>query len=529
MDHVRAVLLHPAEMTTDAMLNRHGVQQLIEQEGIPLAVTTPGEVSGFDLAAGDVLVAAECESFSTREEEAIVALADDLPLVWCGLPREDASPELLAMLGISDAEYSRDGLLRRLSLQDHAVTRGLGREHEARLKLKHVAHLGGQTRIEGCEAMTISLMDGTKLGPGLVLADERPRRAVFAFPLGLFFAVTTGRHIDIRRDAEWLDWPVMAYIDVLRRVLRECLRWAAPEASLVRTRYWPTVDGEHPAGVMSLTHDLCGYSEAGVRWICEVCEEYGVPTTFFDMPPIRLDAGEVGDHCIALHVSDDTPQEAIDEGLRELRERHGREIIGWRRHGATRIESYPDIWRRIRGAGIEWSNTWPTQSHPNRATCSPCGVACRLPYDIMDLETGERLDLLELPIFDTDDADRLAAIAYGMRLTWEQFAEVVERRLDHAAKHGGVAGYLLHGWTAGAATEAGRNAGAADARRMMTHIIEQARARGMAIMDGDEMYRWWTFRRNCRIEFGPDGPEIIRPDESREIELEVFPPLSTET
>lgn len=525
MDLIRAVVTHPGEMTVDAKLNLLGTQQLLEQEGVPLLVVPAGGLETADLRSGDVLVVAELECLTDGEEAAIADAARDAPLIFAGVPREGASAEFLGLLGITRSEYSRDGLLRHLLLRDHDLTMGLGRPHEARLKLKHVSHLTKGTEIAGYEMLTIGLADGMRLAPGLALRDESPRRAIFTFPVGHLFALSTGRHISRRLDHEWLDWPVMAYIDVLRVILRKLLRWSRPSVALMRPYYWPVSSGVRPAGVLSLTHDLCGYSEEGVRWICEVCAEKGVPTTFFDKPPARLDAGEVGEHCIALHVGDEAMQEEIDEGIREFEELHGRTILGWRRHGRTSEESYPGIWRRIEEGGIVWSNTWPAQSHPNRSTCSPCGTGNRLPHDVMDVERGERMGLLELPIFDTDDADRLGSIGYGMRLTWDEFAEVVAKRLDHAAKHGLVAGYLLHGWTAGVGEESGTRFGANEAREMLPHIIDEARSRGMTVMDGDEMYRWWTFRRGCEIHMSGEGPRLVTRGDEFEAELEVFPAM----
>jgi hypothetical protein len=143
----------------------------------------------------------------------------------------------------------------------------------------------------------------------------------------------------------------------------------------------------------------------------------------------------------------------------------------------------------------------------------------------MDVETGARIGLLELPTFDTDDADRLGAIGYGMRLNWEEFAAVAEKRLDHAAKHGLVAGYLIHGWTAGVEEESGTRYGAKDAQRMLPHIIDEAHARGMAAMGGDEMYRWWTFRRQCELDCSGDSPRLVTPGDEFEAEIEVFPAM----
>ncbi|MEA3403180.1 MAG: hypothetical protein U9R79_18200 [Armatimonadota bacterium] len=525
MDHIRAVLTHPEEMSVEARLNLHGVQQLLEQEGLPLAVCVATELQSHDWQAGDVLVVAEQECLTAAAEAAICVVASDRPLVWCGLPREDASPDLMRLLGIAGIGTSREGLLRRLELGEHPICAPFDLDAERRLKVKHIPHLQDQQRrIAGEPVLSLSLMDGHALGPGLVVREERPRRAVWTFPPGLLFALATCRHIDIRVDAEWLDWPLMTYADTLRGILRETIRWSLPELPLARKALWPRIDGRRPTAVGALTHDLCGYSEEGVRFICETCERYGVHTTFFDMPPLRLDRGEVGDNCIALHVSGGTSYEDIVLGLGALEERHEREVPGWRRHGRTEIEHYPHIWRSMERAGVQWSNTFPTQSHPNRATCSPCGTSNRLPFDIMDLETGRRLELLELPIFDTDDADRLSNIAYGMRLTWERFRDVVEQRLDYAAGRGLVAGYLLHGWTAGATEEAGRTYGAPDAKRMLGHFIEASRERGMALMTGDEMHRWWQFRRRAELQPG-ETSSIAMPGGEWTLEVEALDPF----
>ncbi len=522
---IRAILVHPENMTVEATLNLLGVQQLLEQEGVPLEVRTAAGLGGVPRRPGDVLVVAELECLSDDEEAAVRGAVEELPLIWCGLPREDASVELWDLLGISEAGYSREGMLRSLTLEDHPICAPFDWEAERRIKVKHIPHLlDEQGRIEGERVLSLSLMDGHPMGPGLVVRDEAPRRAVWTFPLGLLFAMIACRHLDMRVDTECLDWPLMTCLDTLRGVLRETLRWCAPEARLARVAYWPRIGGARPAGIAALTHDLCGYSEEGVRFICETCERYGVQTTFFDMPPIRLDAGEVGDNCIALHVAGDTPYEDVAAGLRALEERHGRQIAGWRRHGRTHAEHYPQIWRHMERAGVRWSNTFPAQSHPSRAACSPCGTSNRLPFDIIDIETGRRMALLELPIFDTDDADRLSNIGYGMRLTWDRFREVAELRLDFAARHALVAGYLLHGWTAGVREEVGRNYGALDAQRMLSHFIEAAQARDMALMTGDQMHDWWQFRRRCEIDL--DGePSLAAPDDRWAAELEVSEPF----
>ena len=526
MAAIRVVVVHPSEMSVAGSLNLHGVQQLIEQEGLPFEVWSARELKRQELRDGDVVVVAENECLAPDEEGAIAAAAREWPLVWCGLPRQDASPELLDVLGIESPQCERNGFLRRLVLSQHPICGPFSDEHETRLKMKHVPHLIAEgSRFRGEEVLTIGLVDGSLLGPGALAMDEGPRRVVWTFPLGYFFAVANCRHIEIRFDADWLDWPLMTYLDVLRGMLRECLRWVAPQSSLVRKYYWPTAPGRKPTGVLALSHDLCGYSEDGVRFICETCARHGVQTTFFDMPPIRLARGEVGDNVIALHIHGGAGLDAIVAGVRALEERHGRKILGWRRHGGTEIEHYPQMWRNIEKAGIKWADTFPAQSHPHRARCSPCGRANRLPFDIMDLETGRRMGLLDLAMFDSDDADRLSATAYGMGLTWEPFREMVEKRLDFAARHHLIAGYLLHGWTAGVKRETGTYYGALDAQRMLSHAIEAAHARGMACMGGDELYRWWVFRRNTRIEMRDGQASAVTPGDEFPLELETLAPL----
>ncbi len=526
MDYIRPVIVHPAQMSVEAQLNLHGLTQLVEQEGLAFELCAAGDLDDFALAAGDVLVIAELQCLTPDEELEIARAARTRPLIWCGLPREDASSELLEVLGIRAMEFPPSyAILTELRLREHQITAPFDQPWETNLKLKHVPFLNEGSEIEGDEIIGIHLGDGAHIGGGVIARDGSPRQVVWAFPLGYFFAVATCRHIEMRRAAEWLDWPSMAYLDVLRGVLREAVRGCLPEASLARKYYWPTVDGTRPTGVCVTTHDLCGYSEEGVRFIRETCEAHQSPAVFFDMPPIRLDEGEAGDFNIALHVSGDTSFEDIVAGKRALEERHGREIIGWRRHGRTEIEHYPQIWRDIERAGFLWGDSFPCQSHPNLATCSPCGTGNRLPFDIMDLETGRRMSLLNLQIFDSQDPDRLSAGGYGMRLDWPGFCEVVEGRLDHAAKHHLLAGYLLHGWTAGGTEDVGRFHGALDCKRMLGHIIEQARARGMFMMDGDGLYRWWGFRRDTQIRFDGGTPVAVTPSDEFTLELDLLAPM----
>jgi hypothetical protein len=58
---------------------------------------------------------------------------------------------------------------------------------------------------------------------------------------------------------------------------------------------------------------------------------------------------------------------------------------------------------------------------------------------------------------------------------------------------------------------------------MLPHIIDEAHNRGMVAMGGDEMYRWWTFRRKCYIESDGEHPRLLTPSDEFNAELEVFP------
>jgi hypothetical protein len=288
----------------------------------------------------------------------------------------------------------------------------------------------------------------------------------------------------------------------------------ADRRSVARVYQWPAPSakgGDVPAGALVLSHDLCGNPQDGVSRIRRIVEAAGATTTFFDVPPSRIRRGEAGRHAVALHLGDDSTASDLRSGKQTLERRHARTIRGWRRHGPTIAANYPAIWRNAEAAGILWADTFPCQSHPNRSECSPQPTGNRLPHRVIDVERGRRLRLLMLSVFDTDDADRLSNIHYGVKLAWPEFDRVVQARLDFAARHYLIAGYLLHGWTAAVRKDEGRGIGALDCQRMLSRIMDHARARGMLVIDCERLYDWWTLRSRIRIEPADGGWTVSVP------------------
>jgi hypothetical protein len=149
------------------------------------------------------------------------------------------------------------------------------------------------------------------------------------------------------------------------------------------------------------------------------------------------------------------------------------------------------------------------------------GTANRLPFRRIDPESGEELRQIELPVFDTDDADHLMNIHYGMRLTRQEFEDVLAERLRTAASLGLASGYLLHGWTAGIEDGAGVGYGAQDCRDMVTFATGLARELGMAVMDCETMYDWWCAREQAETTVGETGADLRAPDAGFRVAWEV--------
>lgn len=508
MELIRLGLVHPSRRERDARLALLGVEELLAQEGIPYrAVAAEAESRS---AGVNLLLALDHGCFTAVEERGLARLAGDLPLVWTGIPRRDAAPELLRVLGLEEVRVDTAGTLRLVRLVRHPLALPFVHPNERTLRMKFVEHLVAACPPNSATVADVALADGTSFGPALYLTEGTPRRAVFTIPIGEVYAQKTSRYTD-GEHLDQNDFPICTIVDVLRGLLRETLRWAAGDAILARTHYWP-MRGAIPRGLFSTTHDLCGYSEAGVRYIRRICESEGIRTTFFDLHPFRLARGEAGAHDVCLHASDATGFDDIVAQKKELEDRQGITVRGWRRHGCTAKEHHPRIWRDVVRAGIVWSSTHNVQTHPFMGAAYHVATSNRLPGHVMDLDRGERIPLLEIPCFDSGEDDRLSNFGYGPKLTQEEFFATVETRISYAARHNLMAGYLLHGWTAGVERETKPSElGALDGKRMLPYAIAAAKAHGMTFLSCEELYDWWMHRRAARLDVGVDRLTVEPP------------------
>jgi len=524
----------PLNPSLDTRLNICGVKALLSQDGIFYRDVFLEEPTSDILSTVNLLLVVEHKQISKQEQWKLLDLASNLPLIWIGIPPEDALPELLKMLKLSLSSMSveQTKALRQLDIHKHAMTQWQEMPEERKVKLKYLEHLLTR-RVhwddETEEIASIHLLDGFKLGAAVLAVKTTPRRVIFTFPLGQAFAICTSTHRNPRNDMDMIDYPLYTAVDNLRTLLRNAIIWARPDGVLLRKYYWAADDtllpqrdssateklkkpaAAIPKGCFCMSHDLCGFSTDGLEFIKKTCKEHKVSTTFFDFPPFRLTKESASGHDVALHLPDNTTTEDIIRHKHELERIQGRKIYGWRRHGSTTEVNFPKIWRNMVEAGVKWATTFAIQTNSWLALSEATATGNRLPFYLIDVEKGEEMDLLELPTFDSQDAERLSNIHYGSRLNWRGFKNAVTQRLDFVQKHNLVSGYLLHGWTAGAKVEEGRNYGALDCQRMMDVILKMSKEREFTILTHQELYEWWAYRSKIECEYSNDGASLRLP------------------
>ncbi|MER3406354.1 MAG: hypothetical protein C4289_15305, partial [Chloroflexota bacterium] len=115
----------------------------------------------------------------------------------------------------------------------------------------------------------------------------------------------------------------------MRVLLREGVRWLAPQHALPRLYSWPLwgADGAladpevMPRGAYMLSHNLCAESTGGVEFLLETCRAQGLHTSFFLPAPDLLLPEQGEGHVVALQTSDAAPQEELIWQKRALEER----------------------------------------------------------------------------------------------------------------------------------------------------------------------------------------------------------------
>lgn len=530
----------PAE-TLDARLHALGVRSLLEQDGIAYTVldsARPAEALG----QVDVLVLADYMQIGPHEAAQWLPVLERMPVLWTGLLHPEAPDEFVQALGLPAGgdrpQNETAGLLRVFYSRYHKITERLSDTAERSVRLKRIPTLlVTATLPEGTEeVVTLELADGTRLGSAVVAREQPQRRVTLCFPAGLVFTTRTGRHLDLRADLDEFDYPSSTAVDSVRALLREGLRWLAPQDALPRLYYWPLwgADGALagsevlPRGAYMLSHNLCAESAAGIEFILETCRTHGLRTSFFLPAPDLLLPEQAEEHVVALQTSDGAPQEELIWQKRALEERQGRPVHGWRRMGPSQQESYPGIWRRLVRAGFAWCSSFPVQSQCGLAPSEGTATGCRLPYWIVDVESAERLPLLELPSLDTQDIERLTNIRYGARLSQWQFEAHARSRLDLIQKNNVAGGYHLHGWTAGGTSEEGRFYGAPGCRDLLQRVIEWAKEREVAIVTHQQVYDWWSYRTRCRLAVQRTMVELTAPEGPYRPVLEVMQPAAQE-
>lgn len=523
METIRVGLVQPQEMNTDACLNLVGVEEMLAQEGIPWQPVRTLQETAARSAGVNVLIAVDHGCFSVQEGREIAQLARVFPLCWSGIPRADAPLELLQALGLPRVEIDDLRCLRLIQLQPHDITSPFSHPKETTLRAKFIEHLRVACPRSGQEIAEMARGDRSHIGAAIYALDAAPRRIVFTFPLGKVYCVKTSLYTDLDHQDQ-TDYPICTIVDVLRGILREALRWVVDNGVLVRKYFWPFV-GAVPKGFYYTASDLCGYSERGVRWLREVCDREGARITFYDYHPFRLKRGEAGPYEVCLHSDDEASYQSLASQKRELEQRQGIRVRGCKRHGLVAKDNFPRIWRDLIRAGFAWASTHNSFSHPFHGSGFPVATGNRLPGYLVDIGTGERMTLLELPCMDSEDGERLANHENYPKLDWNEFVSAFRTRLHYAHRHNLVAGYEVHGWVAGVIEETGRAYGALDAQRLLPMAIREAKGLGfICTLGGDDLYRWWMHRQVTEIELGERTIHVRQPSTEWTLVLEVVPP-----
>jgi len=502
-------------------INALGIESMLNQEGLPYVATNPGAIR--DTKDSDLLLIAGAPDPTETESRYLSEIMRKSRFVWIG--DAPTSGSLSRLIGTSGAKPEGvSDTLYAINIQKYPFSHTPLLPHEQRLKIKHCPVLAAPRRTaKDCEEIaSIDLWDGKRLGPAILVSKRARRRVVIPFALGWAFVFNTSVHHHERFDLDMMDYPLQANADMYRNILRDAIVWTASPHFIIRPYYWPASDGKIPSGAFNLNHDACGFTTAGLRFIRKVCAREKVVTTFFDFPGERFSAhskkaefrtskSTAKGHDVALHVEDATDFRTILKAKESLDATQGRITRGWRRHGPSFADSYPRVWHYVKRAGIKWTACWAPQSSPWLLLSEGTSTGNRLPYNIVDVEKAEEIGLLELPTFDSQDAERLSSFNYGQRLSWKEWERNVRTRFDHASRHNLLTGFLIHVWTAGVKHECGFQHGARDAQKMMEWTIQHAKKRGFCVLGHEQLYDWWTWRSDVRIDVGEQGANIMLP------------------
>jgi len=513
---------------TRAKANALGLQSMLRQEGLPFS--TEALDSMRSPRPSDLLLIAGSPDLPAAEARLLAAVLRCSRFVWIGeAPTSGALAGTLGLSGCKSEGVANTLYAMEIEQCPDGWTQLLA--HERRLKIKYCPVLigppGGGKGFE--EIASIRLWDGMRLGPGVLISKGAPRSVVVPVALGWAFAFNVSHHHHTRYDLDMMDSPLQVHSDLVRNLVRDALVWAAAPDFLLRPYYWPVTGEQIPAGAFCLNHDCCGFSPQGLRFIRQVCRREKIRTTFFDYPgsgkataDFRLTRANSKEHDVALHIEDRSSFQSIQRAKQALEELQGRPVRGWRRHGPTLPESYPRVWRHVERAGIKWTACWGVNGGPWMLLSEGTTTGNRLPFHVMDVNKAQEMDLLELPSFESQDAERLSSFFYGQRWSWEEFTGAVRTRFEHAARHNLMTGYLIHVWTAGVKQEKRHQYGARDAQRMMEWVIRYAKRHRFCILGHEELYDWWSYRGSIRICAAGDSANVALPAGDHAVALEVL-------
>ena len=146
----------------------------------------------------------------------------------------------------------------------------------------------------------------------------------------------------------------------------------------------------------------------------------------------------------------------------------GKEVLGYRNH-YLKFE-IPTTWKLLKEAGFKYDTTF------GYADCVGFRNGMCHPFKPFDLNTNERIDLLEIPLVVMD-----GTLVNYMRLDWKSSWEITKLLIDTVEKYNGVITILWH-----------NSYMVGEMLKFYEDILRYCHERNAWLTSGEEIWKWWS-------------------------------------
>ncbi len=160
--------------------------------------------------------------------------------------------------------------------------------------------------------------------------------------------------------------------------------------------------------------------------------------------------------------------DVIKKEKERLENTSGKEVIGYRNH-FLKFE-IPTTWKLLKEAGFKYDTTF------GYADCVGFRNGMCHPFKPFDLNTNERIDLLEIPLVVMD-----GTLVNYMRLDWKSSWEITKLLIDTVEKYNGVITILWH-----------NSYMVGEMLKFYEDILRYCHERNAWLTSGEEIWKWWS-------------------------------------